>query len=258
MLYKKFRHFYRTGLLLLLPLMGFSGEADSTKVPLDAGIKIGITNNGFSFIPAFTLDEPAASLDISLRWKRFSIEPQFQYSLKGKPWSFIFFYRYKALIRNKYQLTLGSHLPALAFVTEKDQADGNRYDKIVADRIVAGEIINTYIVNPKVILGMYYIYSRGIQIESLLNGHFLSLNAAFPQIRLSNQINMNFSPQVFYLRLDDRDGFYVSANVNIAKTGFPVSFGSTMYKTFNNKIGGKDFNWNFSLYYTFNKRYFAK
>lgn len=251
------RHFYMAG-LLFLPLIIFSREADSTKVPLDVGIKIGITNNGFSFIPAFTLEEPATSLDISLKWKRFSIEPQFQYSLEGKPWSFVFFYRYKALMKNRYQLTLGSHLPALAFVTEDFPSDEGRRTRIVADRIVAGEIINTFVVNPNVIVGLYYIYSRGVQIESLQNGHYLSLNATFPKIRLSEQINMIFSPQVFYLRLDDRDGYYVAASLNIAKSGFPVSFGSTLYKTFDNEIGGKDFNWNLSLYYTFNKRYFAK
>lgn len=257
MVYKAFRLFFLTG-FFLLPFILFSREADSTKVPLDVGIKIGVTNNGFSFIPAFTLEEPATSLDISLKWKRFSIEPQFQYSLEGKPWSFVFFYRYKALMKNRYQLTLGSHLPALAFVTEEFSTDEGRQTRIVADRIVAGEIINAFVVNPNVIVGLYYIYSRGVQIESLRNGHYLSFNATFSKIRLSEQINMIFSPQVFYLRLDDKDGYYVAARLNIAKSGFPVSFGSTLYKTFNNEIGGKDFNWNLSLYYTFNKRYFAK
>jgi hypothetical protein len=203
---------------------------------MDVAVKIGITNNGFSFIPAFTLEEPATSLDIQLKWKRFSIEPQFQYSLEGKPWSFVFFYRYKTLMKNKYLLTLGSHLPALAFVTEDISSDEGQRTRIVADRIVAGEIINTFVVNPKVIVGLYYIYSRGVQTETLQNGHYLSFNATFPKIRLSEQINMIFSPQVFYLRLDERDGFYVAANLNIAKSDFPVSFGSTMYKLLITKL----------------------
>lgn len=244
--------------LLCFPLIVFSRDADSTTVPLDVGIRIGITNNGFSFIPAFTLDEPATSLDISLKWKKFSIEPQFQYSLKGKPWSFIFFYRYKAITRNNYQLTVGSHLPALAFVTADALSGEGSPDRILVDRIVAGELINTLVVNPNFIVGMYYIYSRGVKTESLRNGHYLSLNASFPNIRISDKIRLNYSPQVFYLRLDDRDGYYVSSNVTMTITDFPISFGSTMYKTFNKEIGGKDFNWNISLYYFFNKMYFGK
>ncbi len=255
MAHTNFRNIFLAG-LLSFPLIVFSRDADSTKVPLDVGIRIGITNNGFSFIPAFTLDEPATSLDISLKWKRFSMEPQFQYSLKAKPWSFIFFYRYKAIARKKYQLTVGSHLPALAFVTADALPGQGDPDRIYVDRIVAGELINTLVVNPRVILGMYYIYSRGVQTESLRNGHYLSLNASFPNIRISDKIRLNFSPQVFYLRLDDRDGYYVSSNLTIGKSGLPFSVGSTMYKTFNNEIGGKDFNWNISLYYSCAKKYF--
>lgn len=71
-------------------------------------------------------------------------------------------------------------------------------------------------------------------------------------------LNMNFATQLFYLKLNERDGYFVSANLSVGKSNFPISFGSTMYKTFNKEIGGKDFNWNVSLFYSFNKKYTAQ
>lgn len=54
-----------------------------------------VTNNGFAIVPAFSLGKPAFLFDLSIANKRFSFEPQFRYSLKGKPWSFNFNCKYK-------------------------------------------------------------------------------------------------------------------------------------------------------------------
>lgn len=50
---------------------------------------LSVTNNGFSIVPAFTLGDPAAFLDMRMGNKRLSFEPQFRYALEGRPWSFI-------------------------------------------------------------------------------------------------------------------------------------------------------------------------
>jgi hypothetical protein len=241
--------------IIILPLNMQGGEPDTLKTPLDVSIRIGATNNGFSFVPAFTLGEPATSLDIILKWKRFSIEPQFQYSMKGRPWQFIFLYRYSIINQGRYLLTAGAHFPGLAFVYDDEAFEGNDGNRPVVDRVLAAELINTYIISPHLSISLLYLPSKGVQTESFKNGHFLSLSAGFSEVGLGQGFIMNFVPQIFYLRLDDRDGFYISGNITVGKKNFPVSLGSTFYKTYNDEIGGKDFNWNISLFYTFHKQY---
>jgi hypothetical protein len=245
-------------LVFLLPVNIQAADPDTINSPLDLNIKVGITNNGFSFVPAFTLGEPATSLDIILKWRRFSIEPQFQYSLTGKPWTFIFLYRYKIINDGWYQLSAGTHFPALAFVYDDSAFAGSNGNRPIVDRVLAAEIINTFIVSPRLSFSLLYLRSRGVQTESFRNGHFLSLSPVFSPIAISHGFQLNLFPQVFYLRLDDRDGFYISGSLLAEKRNFPLSLGSTFYKTFDNEIGGKDFNWNLSLFYTFRKTYHSR
>ena len=62
-------------------------QSDSKKL-LFSG-KINLTNNGFSFIPLFSLGKPATTVNLSVGGKRFSFDPQFRFDLDGmKPWSF--------------------------------------------------------------------------------------------------------------------------------------------------------------------------
>jgi hypothetical protein len=242
-------------LVFLLPVNMQAADTDTLKSPLDLNIRVGLTNNGFSFVPAFTLGEPATSLDIILKWKRFSIEPQFQYSLTGKPWTFIFLYRYKIIREGWYQLSAGTHLPGLAFVYDDAAFESNGGNRPIVDRVLAAEFINTFIISPQFSISLLYLRSKGVQTESFSSGHFLSLSPVFSPIAISHGFQLSLFPQVFYLRLDDRDGFYISGNLLVDKRNFPLSLGSTFYKTFDNEIGGQDFNWNLSLFYTFRKTY---
>jgi len=245
-------------LVFLMPVNMKAANPDTLKTPLDLNIRVGVTNNGFSFVPAFTLDEPATSLDLILKWRRFSIEPQFQYSLTGKPWTFIFLYRYKVINEGRYQLSAGTHLPGLAFVYDDAAFEGSGGNRPIVDRILAAEFINTFTVNPRLSIMLLYLRSRGVQTESFSNGHFLSLSPVFSPIDVTGDYKLGLFPQVFYLRLDDRDGFYISGSLLFEKRNFPLSLGSTFYKTFDDEIGGKDFNWNLSLFYTFRKTYHSR
>ncbi len=245
-------------LVFVIPGNIRAAEPDTLKSPLDLNIRVGVTNNGFSFVPAFTLGEPATSLDIILKWKRFSIEPQFQYSLSGKPWSFIFLYRYKVITEGRYQLSAGTHFPALAFIYDDSAFEGSGGNRPIVDRVLAAELINTFTVNPRLSFMLLYLRTRGVQTESFRNGHFLSLSPVFSPIQVARDYQLGLYPQVFYLRLDDRDGFYISGNILLEKRNFPLSLGSTFYKTFDDEIGGEDFNWNLSLFYTFRKTYHPK
>lgn len=96
----------------------FTSQAqDSTtkkKEDFKMGGTISVTNNGISLLPTFTLGKPAAIFDLSLAGKRFSFEPQFRFALEGKPWSMIFWWRYKVVNSSRFLLKVGAH-PAIAF-----------------------------------------------------------------------------------------------------------------------------------------------
>lgn len=233
-------------------------EKDTLSAPLTISARIGVTNNGFSFVPAFTLDKPAIILETSVNWKRFSFEPQFRYSLEGEPWSYIFIYRYKIISDKKFQFTVGTHLPAVNFITKTTTFGGVETEELVAKRFLVGELLASYTVTPKFNIGMYYLYSKGVQKDTFKNGHYLSLTTGFSKLTLSKQFYLNVAPQLFYLKLDQRDGFYFSGNISLVKTNFPLSITSTLLKALQTDIAGKDFNWNVSLVYTFNKNYILK
>jgi hypothetical protein len=90
---------------------------DSTSKIVNFRGAASITNNGFSFIPAFSLGKPATVFNFNINGgKRFSFEPEFRFALKdGRPWSFIFIWRYKLINQKRFQATVGSHFPSVPF-----------------------------------------------------------------------------------------------------------------------------------------------
>lgn len=66
---------------------------------------------------------------------------------------------------------------------------------------------------------------------------------------------MRLVPQVYYLRLDQQEGYYYSTSVNIARKNFPLSVSAIINKAINTEIPSKPFVWNTSLVYTFNQKY---
>lgn len=216
---------------------------------------LNITNNGFSIIPAFTLGAPAAYLDMRMGNKRMSFEPLFRFSLEGRPWSFVFIYRYKAIIKPKFQLSLGGHLPGLNFVTNTVMINGIEEKLSVTRRFLAAEIIPTYKISNKTSIGLYFLRGHGFQNHGVQNSIFLSLVGNFNKIKLVGKTYVNFSPQVFYLKVDADDGFYVNATTTFGIRGFPLTISSIVNKAIESEIPAKAFDWNVSLIYTLDKQF---
>jgi len=67
---------------------------------------------------------------------------------------------------------------------------------------------------------------------------------------------MRAVPQVFYINQDGKDGYYVNSTFTLAKQDFPLSVSSIINKEVRSNIpGSKDFIWNVSPVYSFNKNY---
>jgi hypothetical protein len=99
--------------ILSIPESAFSQRADSTKVISNFLGVVSLTNKGISTIPNLTLGKPAIIFDLAIG-RKLTFEPQFRFALEGKPWSILFWGRYKLLTTQKFKLNVGAH-PALSF-----------------------------------------------------------------------------------------------------------------------------------------------
>ena len=103
---------------------------------------------------------------------------------------------------------------------------------------------------------MYYLYSRGIDNGTTRNTHFLTLNASFSDIRLSKLFYLKFTPQVYYLKMDQQDGVYFTSAFTLANRKISLSISSVINKIIQTNItASQNFVWNVSLIYSFNKKY---
>lgn len=243
--------------LLFITHFAFSQEKDSIKSIYNFGGNITLTNNGISLLPTFSLGEPAVIFEMKVGG-RLSFEPQFRFSLEAQPWSFIFWWRYKIFNTEKFRLNVGAH-PALLFSSSTSEIDGNQENVLEARRYLASEISPNYMLTKNISVGMYYLYSHGLDAGGTKNVNFITLNSRISNINLSKQIYLTVHPQLYYLKMDQRDGFYVTSSFALAKRNFPLSLHSIINKTIKTDIlGSKDFVWNVSLIYSFNKEYTRK
>ena len=243
-------------IFLLLTVLAFSQQSDTAKGILHFNGAISITNNGFSLIPAFSLGKPAVIATIYAGGQRLSFEPEFRYSLEGKPWSFIFIWRYKLIKKDKFQFSLGTHFPALNFISDSVTRNGVEQEAIRARRFFPViELIPTWIVGKGFNIGMLYQYGRALEKELAKNTHFALLRTNFTNISLSKNIFVRFTPQLYYLKMDVNDGFYFASALTVSKRNFPVSVSSLVNKAIQTDIAGRNFDWNVSLVYSFNTMY---
>ena len=126
---------------------------------------------------------------------------------------------------------------------------------MVTTRYLAAELAPGYWITKNVRIGLYYFYSHGIEKVITQHTHQLAFQTGFSNIRITNQFYMRFNPQIYYLKLDKNDGFYVTAVLTLAKRDFPLTVTSLVNRSLQTDIPGKDLLWNISLIYTFNKKY---
>ncbi|MDO9553850.1 MAG: hypothetical protein Q7J63_15205 [Rhodonellum sp.] len=237
-----------------LASVGFSQTDETEKPSYTFRGNISATNNGISLVPTFSLGRPAVVFELSLGGERLSFDPEIRFAMDGKPWSFILWWRYKVIKSEKFNLNMGVH-PAFVF-REVLSTNGFKNDLMVAQRFFASEVSPSYNISKKVKIGLYYLHSLGLDQGLTKNTQFLAFNMNFSDIHLSDQIYLNIRPQVFYLKMDERDGYYANTSVLIAKRNFPLAIGSIVNRSLRSDIiGNKDWVWNVSLNYSFHKTF---
>ncbi len=226
-------------------------ESDGKQPLLDhVSGSFSLTNNGISLIPSFSLGDPAGIFLGKFARKRFSVEPDIRFSLEGRPWTLLFWFRYQAVESGRFSLRVGAH-PALNFRTATVLDDGVEKTINSARRFLAAELAPDYQISEKVRLGAYYLTSWGFD-DTSKRINFVTLNSTISDLGLLGRLYMILSPQVFYLAQDELHGFYSTLTTTLALRDFPVSVSALFNKAIDTKILPEDdFIWSLSLVYSF-------
>jgi hypothetical protein len=232
----------------------FAQNQDSTRNRVTIKGAISVTNNGFSFIPAFTLDKPAGQAIITIEKNRWSFQNQTRYALNGRPWSITFITRYKVIDKPKVSVTAGVYFPATTFFESKVIQNGVEKELLQSQQSITPEVSVTFPVSKHFRLGATYLYNRSIDGVPPLNGHYGGISAALFDLKITRSVRFAIDTQLFCLNLDGSDGTYTAWNLTLSKRSLPFTLSSQMYKTISSNIGGKDANWNLSLNYKFGNK----
>ncbi len=230
---------------------------DSTKKEIQFATSTLITNNGISIIPIFTLGKPAAIINFTVG-RKLTFEPEFRVSLEGKPWSFIYWFRYKLAKTPKFTWSVGAH-PAIIFKTIPVTINGNNEEVLRAQRFLAAEMSQNYRFNKHVNLGFYYLVGAGSVENKTKPTNLLTLRGGYNNIELGKGFLAGVNSQLIYLFTNGEEGSYVNATFTLTHKTSPVTLSYFYNQPINSAItGGKDPVWNVGATYAFNKMFSMK
>ena len=258
MLLRPLRKIFILTLFLFANFIEAQDESNEKEIFISG--QINLTNNGFSFIPLFSLGKPATTINLSVGGKRLSFDPQFRFDLDGmRPWSFLFIWHYKLIKKERFQLRLGSYFPAYAF-TELDYSRNSRSVKILTpQRFFIWTTNLNYVINKNISVGLFYLNGKGLEkVDQTKQGNFISLRSYVQNINLSKSFNLSFNPEIYFLKIDSNQGYYVAQTFTIRHSKLPFSISTTMNKAINSNINAKPFDWNIGFNYNFKSSFQKK
>jgi hypothetical protein len=241
-------------LLLIITQFSTAQDKDTSFRKYNLRGSITATNNGISLIPSISLGKPAILLTGSIGSNKISFDPEFRFSMEGKPWILILGWRYKMINQSKFKITVGIH-PLISFKEITAMVNGTLQVIVQGRRFLDGEIAPNYFITKNTSIGCYYLYQHGFEQAGTRNGHFFTLNCNMVNIRLPGSLRMRVNPQVYYLTTDGASGYYCTSTFSVSKAGFPVSVSSIMSKIIRTDIAGENFVWNLSVTYAFSNQY---
>ncbi len=241
--------------LLVLFTNLYAQEKESTDDKINNfSAVVTVQSKGISTIPNLTLGKPAASFDLKVG-RRLSFEPQFRFSLEGKPWASVFWWRYQVVNNSSFKLTTSINY-ALSYKTIEYLTSGTTQDIIRTTRYFTGTISPNYQINKYLGAGVYFFYAKGIEKFITQNTYMASFRPSITNIPITKDIKARIGPQVYYLNMDKKNGTYFNTTFLLSKTNFPVTIGGLVTKPLKSNIPSEyDFLWKVELIYTFSKKY---
>jgi hypothetical protein len=255
------KYSFRNWFIAFLLLVCFSNhlsaqKSDSTTAKIyNFGGAVTIQSKGISTIPNLTLGKPAAVFDLKVG-RKLAFEPQFRFSLEGKPWAMVFWWRYYGSIGNKFKLTLHTNFSLAYKPLTYYTSSGASQEIIRTTRYLVVAIASNYHINKYISIGMYFFYNYGIETFITRNTYMVSFRPSISNLPITKNIAVRLNPEIYYLKMDDKDGLYLNATLLINKKNFPLSVAALINKPIESTIPSEyDFLWNVGLIYSFNNQY---
>lgn len=241
--------------MLVIFNTGFSQQLEKAKSDMTYSGSLGITTNGFSIIPTFSLNSPAILANFSWRKRNFSIDPDFRLTPNLKRGGFLFWFRYYPVNGKKFNLRIGAH-PAFNLQERVITENGITSKISQMRRFLAWELAPEYKLKDNWTLGVYYLQGNGLQKDGPMTTHFITLNTNVSGIRVGKELRLGLYPAVYYLNLDGFEGTYLTATGSLSHIRFPISLESSINQTFHSNLpGNKNFMWCLTLKYNFKKTF---
>ncbi|MFN4145210.1 MAG: hypothetical protein ACK4GN_05250 [Runella sp.] len=233
----------------------YAQNPDSTQNLTTFSGSVGITNNGFSIIPTFSLNSPATIINFYFQKKRFSFDPDIRLVPNASKGGLLFWFRYRLIMRKKFNLIVGTH-PAFSMIRrEATDSKGNTIQITETLRFIAFKVLPSYQISPHWNVSAMYLNGNALQKHGPQRTHVLFLNSAFTNLKIGGNYRFHFTPTVFFLKLDDTSGEYFTATASISNTQSPFSFHGTINQTLRSNIPDNQFfMWNVMLAYNFRKQ----
>ena len=205
---------------------------------------VGITNNGFSIIPTFSLNSPAFIANLAWKRKRFSFEPDIRLVPKLNKGGLIWWLRYKVVDKKKFSLRVGAH-PAFSLI--RKPVTDNGVDREITEvlRFFAFEAVPSYTVNKYLGFSAMYLEGHGLQNHGPQITRVLFLNTNITDLKLGEKLKLGLFPSVFFLNTDGYRGDYLTFTASVSHCQWPIYLQSTINQTFKSNVpGNKEFMWN--------------
>ena len=233
----------------------FSQSTDSTQKPTSFSGSVALTTNGFSIIPTFSLNKPAVLISMSVRRNRLSFEPDIRMVPDATKGSMLFWLRYRLVDQKKFTFRLGGH-PAFTLIRRTDEENGSTKEITEMLRFLAFEAVPGYKFNKHLAVSAMYLQGHGMQNHGPQLTRVLFLNTDITNLPLSQKLSFNLFPSVYFLNTDGYRGDYFTITGELLHKNIPFSVKSTINQTFSSNVpGNKEFMWNVTLSYNFNKLY---
>lgn len=232
-------------------------QQDTTQNATSFSGSLGLTNNGFSIIPSFSLNSPAVLLQLSWKKKKYSIDPDIRLTPGARKGSMIFWFRYYPVQKGKFSMRMGIH-PAFNLQIREITENGATSEITQMRRFIAWELSPNYQIKKNWGIGIYYLQGNGLQKDGPRTTHYVNLNTSISNIKIGRSIRLKLIPAIYYLYVDGHTGNYFTATGILSHAKLPFTLQSDINQTFRADLpGNKDFLWNISVRYNFSKKLMA-
>ncbi len=216
---------------------------------------VGITNNGFSIIPAFSLNSPAVIANFSWRKKRFSFDPDIRLVPNASKGGILLWLRYRLIEKKQFSLRVGVH-PAFTLVRRTIVENAQNIEITEMLRFGAFEIVPSYQISKKFRVSATYLQGHGFQQWGPQLTNVLFLNTAITTLNLGKTLQFDIYPSIFFLHTDGYRGDFLTLTGVLTHRKLPFSLQSTINQTLKSDIpNNQNFMWNVVLNYNFKGEY---